>query len=335
MSINAFWQSLKNEEKTICQYPVYKMVEVINQMLHKVTSNLYIDITAGKNKPFCLMISAQDNLDYFAEVIDLYHHAPSLSHFEVVAFRQPTSLDRLQIAIEDQHLTLTNQDILVTAHPEHRRIALTLFIVKELPIAMQESAKALTIMLVSHALGEYEFATRINHIQFVATQQDQQAISLTDFTQTFEALWQNTLQHDGQYPSKANWQWVDLEIPYQHDEVTDTALVARNESANALVADIHYCYRLELAARVDNKQTMNAVFELETQINNQLLTTEDVIYCQTVYSEAVRYMSWYVKHPQQAFQQAEAIRHQFKQLDTELIIEFDPTWSDYLRWVEE
>ncbi|MFK7927662.1 MAG: hypothetical protein AB8H79_05720 [Myxococcota bacterium] len=115
-----------------------------------------------------LTITADGNRDAFPAVEALVRAAPSLEHWQVLAFRQPSPDLDFEIGMGD--LVLSPQTTLYRSVPEGSRLGITIYLPGDL--SEQDTAKVASSILLDHVLGEYDVETLVGSIEWAALPQD-------------------------------------------------------------------------------------------------------------------------------------------------------------------
>ena len=336
LSIQTFWTQVKASEQTFNTLELISIMENLNNLLVDNQLDVIAELTPGDKKNHKIIFSAQGRIEQFELVMRIVKHAPDLNFFEIEAFRtRVKNLDTFSISIahDDDSFSLKPTDLLISHNEEYRKISLKIAFGKTIPEEMKQIAQSTAFTLLDHVLGEYDFSIKIGSVNFLETPNEENAVPLNEFVKIFDHLWQDKLKHTGIFPLSDNEdRWSVFEISYENDP-DSKKLVQRNESADVLVGDFNYCYALNVTADVDSKEILSLVYELEDTINPALQINKQGIHCQNTFYQGVRTMLWHVQDKQSAIALAQRVADQYKTLSVKIECEFDPCWSQYLRWV--
>ena len=127
----------------------------------KYFPNLNWEIEITDEGPWFFILSADGEIEKFAEVLTAFQDAPEMPQWVVLPFRQPGSLD---LDVEVAGRTLTYNDIWceieVVEMEDHLGIELTLLI-RGLTEENEDEMADAAFLLLDNAVGEFDAATRI------------------------------------------------------------------------------------------------------------------------------------------------------------------------------
>lgn len=326
--IRDFWQQVKNSEQSLNELDILDIMKNINNLLDENQLDVIAEITVGDTKKHKIIFTADGKIERFEYVIEIFRQAPDLQFFEVEAFRQRiNNVDTFVITSKESSFSLGATDLLIQYKESRRKISIGIMFAKTVPEEMIKQAETMALIYLDHLLGEYDFAVRVEAVEFLKIDQSATTIPANQFVTIFDRLWKEDLKHTGIFNIQED-QWIVFEL-------TDLKmLVHRNEAANSLLGNENYCYALNVIVDVDSKETLSLVYELEDAINLALRADERGIHCQNSFSEGVRNMLWYVGNKQSVLQLVKQITNRYNTLSVKIECEFDPFWLQYLRWVE-
>lgn len=326
--IRDFWQQVKNSEQSLNELDILDIMKNINNLLYENQLDVIAEITVGDTKKHKILFTADGKIERFEYVIEISRQAPDLQFFEVEAFRQRiNNVDTFVIKSKESSFSLGATDLLIQYKESCRKISIGIMFAKTVPENMIKQAETMALVYLDHLLGEYDFAVRVEAVDFLKIAQSATTIPANQFVTIFDRLWKEDLKHTGIFNIQED-QWIVFEL-------TDLKmLVHRNEAANSLLGHENYCYALNVIVDVDSKETLSLVYELEDAINFALRADERGIHCQNSFSEGVRNMLWYVGNKQSVLQLVKQITNRYSTLSVKIECEFDPFWLQYLRWVE-
>lgn len=327
--IETFWQQVKASEQSLNKLEFKEIMDNINRLLAENQLDVVAEITSGLKKNHKIIFTSNGKIECFEQVMEISRQAPDLDFFEIVAFRQRAgNVDNFMIQLSDHSLSLSATELLIQYKEDQRKIYLGILFGKTIPVAMVKQAQTLALTILSHILGEYELVVRVNTIEFLENAEDTLTMPANQFATIFDNIWEKNLNHSGIITNdKDKDQWLVFKLD-------DKLFGMRNEAANVLVGDKHYCYALTIAAEVDSKQTISKIYDLEDAITSALGADKQGIHCQNIVSQGTRTMLWYVTSKYLAIEIAQSIVNQYKTLSINIVCEFDPCWSQYLAWVK-
>jgi hypothetical protein len=326
--IQDFWRQVKKSEQSLNELELIDIIKNINKLLDENQLDVIAEITIGDIKKHKIIFTADGKIDRFEYVMEITRQAPDLQFFEVEAFRQRTNnVDTFVIKSEESSFSLSATDLLIQYKESYRKISIGILFAKTIPEDMVKQAETMALIYLDHLLGEYDFAVRLESIEFLKTDHNAVTIPANQFVTIFDRLWKEDLKHTGVLNVQED-QWIVFEL-------TDLKiLVHRNEAANSLVGHENYCYALNIIVDIDSKEALSLVYELEDTINLALRADEQGIHCQNSFSQGVRNMLWHVGNKHSALQLVQQITDRYHTLSVKTECEFDPFWRQYLRWVE-
>jgi hypothetical protein len=330
MGYSAFWNTIQQEEQRLAALPHRQAMEGIGEYLKAHFPELSPEIAGNSEKTYTLIFTAHGITEHFEDVMRLTRAAPELKYFDVEAFRQRADLGGFDMKLGD--FSLNCQEIFVTQQPSGGRIALTLSFAKDIAAEMEDHAKNMAFILLDHMLGEFDFAVKVDQVDFIALDQNQDAIALTEYPPIFDDFWSNQLGHSGEYPN-GEGEWIGFELTSK-ENADDKMVVLRNESANSLVCRADMGERLDVSVTLYDSETLDMSRDFEDRLDLLLSHFQEGLCCQTVLHRGVRRMSWYVNDKDSALMKAQRLAQEFPDLELQFASEFDPAWSHYLRWVE-
>lgn len=335
MSIEKFWQDIQQSEQQWVSMTQQEIMQAVNKQLQTDHLDIVAEVAASTKKTYCLIFTAQGDVESFEIILEIVKQAPELQYFEIEAFRQrQKTMGTFSMQHEGKDFQLSPEDILIEYHESYRKIALEISFKKVIPEELMEHVQTMTFIILDHILGEYDFAVKVGAVEFVERPRINDSIPLDQFTEVFDHFWSTELLHTGEFIDQPdNWQTTMLELTNPNDP-EDKLLVQRNETANLLVGRADLCYCLTISADVDSKDTLSHIYTLEDKITNMLLRNEQGMHCQNILGIGFRNMQWQIENKEAIATSIEHIIAEFPMLNTNISIEFDPQWSDYLRWVE-
>lgn len=335
IAIQSFWNKVKQSEQSLSELQPLDLIEKLNNLLSENQLDVIAEIMGGEVKKHKIIFTAEGKIEHFELVVEIVKLAPSLDLFEIEAFRQRANkISDLEINFNGTSFSLGASDLLIQYHEDHRKISLDLMFAKPIAKDQINYAQTLALVILNHLLGEYDLAIKVQSINFVDTMPDSNSITAEEFAKRFDDIWKNDLKHTGVFPiSESEDQLFVFELASK-DDPDDTTLVQRNETANALACDINYGYGLNLSIKLDCKETLSLVYDIEDAISAAFRENKKGIHAQNSLHQATRTMLWYVEDKHFATQIIQNILNQYQDLSVKIDCEFDPAWMEYLAWVD-
>jgi hypothetical protein len=176
---NQFWTWFQNNSQRLQNFKEDRetIFEALRTELHRVDKNLTFEfgpIAAGRRE---FIVSADGIRSAFPSVLSLVARVPSMTDWNIIAFRPPKSLE---LVLEIQGLRLGADDLFFEAFQTEGRIALALYI-----RGFDEERRALfsqaAFILLDCALGEYAVETAVGGLDFRRLPEDFEDLELLPF----------------------------------------------------------------------------------------------------------------------------------------------------------
>lgn len=337
--IDAFWLVFQENESDLVKQPIRDQVEHINEILEEYLEGLALEMSADDGDLcIALIASAHGDTAVFALLLDFVKRAPPLRHYALSAFR--ARADSPDFPMRMDSFELATSDVLIGHFPDAGQVGLEIMFARELPSDMQDHARNMTFIMLDHVLGEYDFAVKVGRVSFVDAFSDQvvAATALHTFGAVFDAFWTGELGHTGLFPSGEH-QWSVMEVVFGVDQDDDDndddkaahgrqAVVAVNQSANALAARPDLCHAIEWRLNASNHAELDSARERQEQMASRLELQHTGILSHTVVRNGQRLAHYYVGDVSAALRLFVSISHS-ADADAALSDSFDPTWSEY------
>lgn len=158
----AFWKWFEaNAVALRAEKNLQQAMETINDQLERIYPGLVAELGQDGDRR-TLVISADGNKKFFPLVQEVYAARPSLSGWNVVAFRQR---DKYPFPIEMHGITLDPRAMKYLAEREPDKLSITVFVPG---FTENDEMKQGLYMVLDHTLGEFDMETRIGGIEFAA-----------------------------------------------------------------------------------------------------------------------------------------------------------------------
>jgi hypothetical protein len=201
----------------------------------------------------------------------------------------------------------------------------------------------MTFIMLDHVLGEYDFAVKVGFVDFVEAFSDEVIAStpLDQFGAVLDKFWTDELGHTGLFPSGEH-QWSVMTVVFGNDEEDgedrdgdeegDKAIVAVNQSANAVAARPDLGHAIELRLPVGDHAALDRAREMQEQIATRLELQHAGILSHTVVRNGQRLANYYVGDLPAAFSVVDTSLRGASFTDVDLSNAFDPSWSKYFNF---
>ena len=326
----AFWEAVSTRLESLRALPARELMEGLNQLLEPRFPRLAAEV-AGDPPVFKLVLTAHGSVDDFEDLMMLVQSSPRLPRVEVEAFRQRASDG---FGMRMNNFELASSEVLVKHEPYRGRVALEIGFAKPIPMDMQDHARHMSLIMLDHILGEYDFAVKVGAVDYVEA--DAQAgfkgVPLDDFVPLFDACWRDELGHTGVFaPGEHAWSGVSATRTAEDGREIEM-IVMRNDSATALVGRADLCHRLSVAVPVESGEELEEARGYEDRLTARLQVHEAGCCTHVVLEEGVRTIHFQVTDPDSAITQAQSLQDDMDLAATMELV-FDPTWQSYRVWL--
>ncbi|PLC06615.1 hypothetical protein CY658_06235 [Variovorax sp. RO1] len=326
----SFWQALSDKLESLQSLSGPALVGELNALLQPFFPNLAAEVL-GDPPAFTLVLTAHGAEADFEDLMALVRSAPPLPQVAVEAFRQRM---REGFSMRMNDFELASSDVLVKHEPYRGRVALELGFAKPIPMDMQDHARHMSLIMLDHILGEYDFAVKVGPVDHVEAdaQADFEGVPLDDFVALFDACWRDDLGHTGVFPAGEHG-WSGLTATRTADDGSEVeAVVMRNDAANALLGRADLGHRLSAAVPVESGEELDEARVYEDRLTALLQTHGEGCCTHIVLEEGVRTVHFHVADPQVAIAHAQSVQDALE-LPVTLALAFDPTWKSYRTWL--
>jgi hypothetical protein len=325
-----FWQAVSARLESLRTLPARELVDGLNELLQPLFPRLSAEVM-GDPPAFKLVLTAHGAKEDFEDLMALVQSSPQLPDVEVEAFRQRWG-EGFSMRMND--FELASSEILVKHEPYRGLVALEIGFAKPIPMDMQDHAHRMSLIMLDHILGEYDFAVKVGAIDYVEAdaQADFDGVPLDDFVPVFDAYWRGELGRTGEFPPDEHaWSGVTAERTTE-DGLEIEVIVMRNDAAAALVGRADLCHRLSAAVPVESGEELEEARVYEDRLTALLQTREAGCCTHVVLEEGVRTVHFQVADPEAAISHAQSLQDDMD-LPVRLDLVFDPTWKSYRIWL--
>jgi hypothetical protein len=344
--IDTFWLGFRAGEAELVRKPVREQVEEINEVLEQHLDGLALEMSADDgDQQVELIATAHGSTDTFPLLLDFVKRAPALKHYSLTAFRARSESPDFPMRMDD--FELATSDVLIGHVADEGRVGIEIMFARELPSDMQDHARNMTFIMLDHVLGEYDFAVKVGFVDFVDEFSDEVIAStpLDKFGPVLDAFWTNELGHTGLFPSGEH-QWSVMTVVFGNNDGNDEegeeddeagqegdkAIVAVNQSANAVAARPDLGHAIELRLPVGDHAALDHAREIQEQIATRLELQHAGILSHTVVRNGQRLANYYVGDLPAALDVIDVSLRGAPFTDVDLSNAFDPSWSKYLHF---
>ena len=327
----AFWQAVSTQLESLRVLPARELVEALNELLEPFFPQLAAEVL-GDPPAFRLVLTAHGSADDFEDLMALVQSAPALPQVEVEAFRQRMR-DGFSMRMND--FELASSDVLVKHEPCDGLVALEIGFAKPIPMDMQDHARHMSLIMLDHILGEYDFAVKVGPVDHVEAGEGASfdGLPLGDFVPVFDACWRDELGHTGVFPVGEH-PWSGMTATREAEDGSEIEMVVmRNDAANALVARADLSHRLSAAVPVESGEALEQARSYEDRLTALLQKHEEGCCTHVVLEQGVRTVSYQVADPAIALAHARSLEADAG-LPVTLDVAFEPDWKAYRVWLD-
>lgn len=330
--VTAFWQAWQADEPRLAVLTAQELVEQGNELLHRYCEGVVLELEGAASEADGsggkLVFSANGQVAYFPEVEGLVNAAQT-RRYAVQAFRQrldPQTLAQFDIRMQD--FSLNAQDILIQAQPQDFLVDIVIGFAKEIAPDYWDHACHMAMIMLDHALGEWDFAVKIGAVDFSETAPEA-AVALPAFVARLETLWEQELHHTGVYPRLEDCQYESGQI--EEDGEQDGLILTRNITAAQLLGRADMAWMVSLQVHIDDKAALQAAYALEDDFSARIGLHQQGIGVLTVtnLSQGLRRVFAYCGDKAFALDCAQAAARQFPELRPSIQMDYDPSWRWY------
>ncbi len=134
----------------------------MNAELDRIHPSLLFELSEAPDGKHELIISADGDHNAFPAVEALVQAAPTLEHWSVTAFRQPSADLNFELAMGE--IVLSPQTVLYRSAPDGDKLAITIYLPGD--VSKTDAGKMASFLLLDHILGEYDVETQLGAIDW-------------------------------------------------------------------------------------------------------------------------------------------------------------------------
>jgi hypothetical protein len=184
----AFWSWFEKSRARLETYTDEEREGVLDEILeelHKYSAGLWFEIGGHPDGPKELIISAEGNSDYFAEVVSLVAQAPKLDGWKFIAFKPPQGFE-FTTTYEDVHVDPAKSWFLpLDSASDPKSLGLRVAVANFNENKVKAFTTAVSLALDA-GLGELRAGKCVNYIEVVAVPsnpENEGFMELTDLDQ--------------------------------------------------------------------------------------------------------------------------------------------------------
>jgi len=140
-----------------------QLCDELGERIQKIDRNLTFEITPSGEGPYELVVSADGIKKAFAIVTAVVAAAPTIANWKIIAFRQRSPLDSIELSFNG--VTLSPTTVQYALIPDGNSLDL-LVVTPDTDDEMRDQTTGAAFILLDAALGEYDVATYLRTIEF-------------------------------------------------------------------------------------------------------------------------------------------------------------------------
>jgi hypothetical protein len=332
--IAEFWQDFLKEESAWRPLPLREKYEAMDAFVKQYYPKLAFELfDVGEQKGITgICITAHGNVKEFPLLMDLFHSAPPLAHYEIDAFRSRRKGGG-GFNMEMAGFKLSASDVLIGYYAAGQQVGLEIRFASEIPPEQEKTSRNMAFIMLDHLIGEYDFAVKVGPVKFVEVWSEgiRAPTPLDKFPPLFDRFWAEELGHTGLFPTPNDKKWLILEVILNPDsthserpEEKATVLVYEGAKSVAMRADLSLAITLTLPA--SNKAELDFAQEKQDHIAELMEHRQIGILVLTILKKGYRHAVYYVGD-RDALQKS--IEQTMGSNTFELEAEHDFKWSKY------
>ena len=268
-------------------------------------------------------------LDHFV-AIDILLQTATTRDYDLVAFRQPIPTEYINdfVMRMDEDLELSATDLLISAHAGDQLIDLDITLQKQADEEQLPHLQNMAFIMLDHILGEWDLAVKIRSVEFTDTPAEN-AVHADQLPALINELWENTLNHDGEYPAPEESEWAAAESEESAEQ--DALVLIRNESAASLLGRPDMAWCIIIDSELTSKEDLDTAQDLEEHFYNHIAADQHGIGVLSIvnFTQGIRSIHAYCRNPKQGLAAALSAMDAFPQLDSSARSDYDPAWQWY------
>ncbi len=171
ISIEEFWKRFQEKSDRLMDLDSLNaedkedLLNSIDEDIKQYSEGLSLEIGKLGTNGRKLTLTADGDVDYFEDLINLYEQSPVLDFWDIVAFKQGKG-PNVSISFEKYHLNSKKMWFLPMENPEDEE-QLGLQIALDLEETEDEDLLVAVYSLIEEMIGEYECATILSYFELV------------------------------------------------------------------------------------------------------------------------------------------------------------------------
>ena len=171
ISIEEFWKRFQEKSDRLMDLDSLNaedresLLDSVDEDIKQYSEGLSLEIGKLGTNGRKLTLTADGDVDYFEDLINLYEQSPVLDFWDIVAFKQGKG-SNVSISFEKYHLNSKKMWFLPMENPEDEE-QLGLQIALDLEETEDEDLLVAVYSLIEEMIGEYECATILSYFELV------------------------------------------------------------------------------------------------------------------------------------------------------------------------
>ncbi|MBV7435464.1 hypothetical protein KRX19_10545 [Cardiobacteriaceae bacterium TAE3-ERU3] len=324
----AFWQAWDKQAAQLSTLSSVERVEAGNELLHQYIEGVFLEIQEDEPRDL-LIFSANGMLDQFI-AIDILLQTATTRDYDLIAFRQPIPAEYINefVMRMDDDIELLATDLLISASATDQLIDLDVTLQKQADEEQLPHLQNMAFIMLDHILGEWDLAVKIRSVEFADTPAEN-AVRADQLPELINDLWENTLNHDGEYPQAEESEWAAAESEESAEQ--DALVLIRNESAASLLGRPDMAWCIIIDSELTCKEDLDTAQDLEEHFYNQISKDQHGIGVLSIvnFTQGIRSIHAYCRNPKHGIAAALSAMDAFPQLDSSARSDYDPAWQWY------
>lgn len=192
ITIEEFWNRFKEKSDKLMDLdslsPVEKdeVLDSIDSDLKQYSEGLSLEIGKLSINGRKLTLTAEGDVDYFEDLINLYEQSPVLDFWDIVAFKQGKGAN-VNISFENYHLSSKKMWFMPMENQEDEQM-LGLQIALDAKETEDEDLLVAVYSLIEEMIGEYECATLLSYFELTTISDNMQEKGFKPLTELPEFI---------------------------------------------------------------------------------------------------------------------------------------------------
>ena len=192
ITIEEFWNRFKEKSDKLMDLdslsPAEKdeVLDSIDSDLKQYSEGLSLEIGKLSTNGRKLTLTAEGDMDYFEDLINLYEQSPVLDFWDIVAFKQGKGAN-VNISFENYHLSSKKMWFMPMENQEDEQM-LGLQIALDAKETEDEELLVAVYSLIEEMIGEYECATLLSYFELTTISDNMQEKGFKPLTELPEFI---------------------------------------------------------------------------------------------------------------------------------------------------